>query len=170
MPCLVPYKVTDTRWLPHLSARVRSLLRNFKAYHAHVSTLSHTNPKGRGSGKDPSGQTCDGIRPVSQGNHKYTQQSYVLEGLIYNMKLNYISLHQQFRWVNLEILSLIKNVSNYTFYNVHLYISLNVSKMFLIGATWALERALSSRRTGVGGVNNRVPGWFEKSKAKTYVV
>lgn len=41
---ILPPRVTGTRWLPHLSRGLVSL-RNFKAYEAHLSTLSHGNPK-----------------------------------------------------------------------------------------------------------------------------
>ena len=45
---ILPPKVTGTRWLPHLSRGLESLLRNFNAYDAHLSTLSHANPKAEG--------------------------------------------------------------------------------------------------------------------------
>ena len=45
---ILPPRVTGTRWLPHLSRGLVSLLRNFKAYEAHLSTLSHGNPKAEG--------------------------------------------------------------------------------------------------------------------------
>ncbi|KAH3725668.1 hypothetical protein DPMN_051517 [Dreissena polymorpha] len=44
----MPPKATGTRWLPHLGKGVDSLVHNFKAYHAHLSTVSHTNPKAEG--------------------------------------------------------------------------------------------------------------------------
>jgi hypothetical protein len=45
---ILPPKVTGTRWLPHLSRGLSSLVRNFTAYEAHLSTLSHKNPKAEG--------------------------------------------------------------------------------------------------------------------------
>lgn len=45
---LLPPKVTGTRWLAHLGRGVKSLLRTYLAYEAHLSTLSHSNPKAEG--------------------------------------------------------------------------------------------------------------------------
>ena len=44
----IPSKVTGTRWLAHLSKRIKSLLWTYLAYEAHLSTLSHSNPKAEG--------------------------------------------------------------------------------------------------------------------------
>jgi len=84
MPCLVPPKVTGTRWLPHLSGGVRSLLRNFKAYHAHLSTMSHTNPKAEGLVKillDKNVLAFVLFLKVLINKHNI-EQSYDIEGLI----------------------------------------------------------------------------------------
>lgn len=45
---LIPGKVTGTRWLPHLWRGISGFLRTFPAYHAHLCTASHTNPKAEG--------------------------------------------------------------------------------------------------------------------------
>ena len=45
--CLPP-KMTGTRWLPHLSRGIDSLLKLYPAYEAHLSSASHTNPKAEG--------------------------------------------------------------------------------------------------------------------------
>lgn len=45
--CLPP-KMTGTRWLPHLSRGIESLLKLYPAYEAHLSSLSHTNSKAEG--------------------------------------------------------------------------------------------------------------------------
>ncbi|KAL5007366.1 hypothetical protein ScPMuIL_003785 [Solemya velum] len=45
---ILPPKVTGTRWLGHLSRGIIALLRTFRAYEAHLCTLSHTNPKAEG--------------------------------------------------------------------------------------------------------------------------
>ena len=45
---VLPDKVTGTRWLPHLSRGIKGLLRTFLAYEAHLSSISHNNPKGEG--------------------------------------------------------------------------------------------------------------------------
>lgn len=47
----IPPKVTGTRWLPHLMNGIRSLLKGFKAYETHLSTMSHSNPKAEGLAK-----------------------------------------------------------------------------------------------------------------------
>lgn len=44
----LPPKVTGTRWLAHLDRGMTSLTRTFQAYEAHLSSLSHTNPKAEG--------------------------------------------------------------------------------------------------------------------------
>ena len=41
----LPPKVTRTRWLAHFDSGTTSLTRTFPAYEAHLSSLSHTNPK-----------------------------------------------------------------------------------------------------------------------------
>lgn len=41
-------KINGTRWLAHLSRGIKSLLRTYLAYEAHLSTLSHSNPKAEG--------------------------------------------------------------------------------------------------------------------------
>ena len=48
---VLPSKVTGTRWLPHLSRGIKGLLRTFKAYESHLSTISHTNAKAEGIAK-----------------------------------------------------------------------------------------------------------------------
>lgn len=45
---ILPPKMTGTRWLPNLSRGIESLLRLFPAYEAHLSSLSHKNPKVEG--------------------------------------------------------------------------------------------------------------------------
>ena len=45
---VLPPKVTGTRWLPHLSRGVTALTRTFRAYEAHLSSPSHSNPKAEG--------------------------------------------------------------------------------------------------------------------------
>ena len=45
---ILPPKATGTRWLPHLSRAIKSLIRNFPAYEAHLSTASHENAKAEG--------------------------------------------------------------------------------------------------------------------------
>lgn len=45
---VLPPKVTGTRWLAHLSRGITCLLRTFRAYEAHLCSLSHTNPKAEG--------------------------------------------------------------------------------------------------------------------------
>jgi hypothetical protein len=44
----LPPKATGTRWLPHLSRGIDSLIRTFRAYVAHLSTASHDNAKAEG--------------------------------------------------------------------------------------------------------------------------
>ena len=45
---VLPPKITGTRWLPHMFRGITSMLRTFKAYEAHLSTISHNNPKAEG--------------------------------------------------------------------------------------------------------------------------
>ena len=45
---ILPPKVTGTRWLPHLQRGIIALIRSFRAFEAHISTISHTNPKADG--------------------------------------------------------------------------------------------------------------------------
>ncbi|XP_060083578.1 zinc finger protein 862-like [Ylistrum balloti] len=45
---VLPTKVTGTRWLPHLSRGIKNLLRSYKAFEAHLATISYSNPKGEG--------------------------------------------------------------------------------------------------------------------------
>ncbi|XP_053385072.1 zinc finger protein 862-like [Mercenaria mercenaria] len=45
---VLPPRVTGTRWLPHLTQGITSLLKTFKAYEMHLSTASHENPKAEG--------------------------------------------------------------------------------------------------------------------------
>ena len=45
---VMPTKVTGTRWLPHLYRGIKNLLRTFNAFEAHLSTISHQNPKAEG--------------------------------------------------------------------------------------------------------------------------
>ena len=45
---VLPPKVTGTRWLPHMHRGISSMLRTYRAYEAHLSTISHTNPKAEG--------------------------------------------------------------------------------------------------------------------------
>ncbi|XP_052820539.1 zinc finger protein 862-like [Mya arenaria] len=44
----LPPKVTGTRWMSHFDRGITSLTRTFQAYEAHLSSLSHTNPKAEG--------------------------------------------------------------------------------------------------------------------------
>ena len=38
--CVPQPKMTDTRWFPHMMRGITSFLRTFRAYEAHLSTLS----------------------------------------------------------------------------------------------------------------------------------
>ena len=45
---VLPLKVTGARWLPHMYRGISSLLRTYRAYEVHLSTISHQNPKAEG--------------------------------------------------------------------------------------------------------------------------
>ena len=45
---ILPPKVTGTRWLPHLYRGLQALVRTYRAYEAHLSSLSHQNAKAEG--------------------------------------------------------------------------------------------------------------------------
>lgn len=48
---VMPPKVTGTRWLPHLYRCIEAYLKSFRALEAHLSTISHKNPKAEGLAK-----------------------------------------------------------------------------------------------------------------------
>jgi hypothetical protein len=46
--CVLPKKVTGTRWLPHLSRGIDALFKTFRAFEGQLSSNSHDNAKAEG--------------------------------------------------------------------------------------------------------------------------